>query len=71
VIAGMVVVRREGGDLAFEIAGQEVVLKQDAVLERLPPAAFPARISVSSSLLAATMIQKSSLLENLTLSQRH
>ena len=29
VIAGMVVMRHEGGDLAFEIAGQVVVLKQD------------------------------------------
>jgi hypothetical protein len=38
VIAGMVVVHHEGGDLAFEIAGQVVVLKQDAVLERLMPA---------------------------------
>ena len=38
VIAGMVVVRHEGGDLAFEIAGQIVVLKQDAVFERLMPA---------------------------------
>ena len=38
VIAGMVVVRHEGGDLAFEIAGQVVVLKQDAVFERLMPA---------------------------------
>ncbi len=38
VIAGMVVVLDEGGDLAFEIAGQVVVLKQDAVLERLMPA---------------------------------
>ena len=38
VIAGMVVVRHEGGDLALEIAGQVVVLKQDAVLERLMPA---------------------------------
>ena len=38
VIAGMVVMRHEGGDLAFEIAGQVVVLKQDAVLERLMPA---------------------------------
>jgi hypothetical protein len=34
----MVVLRHEGGDLAFEIAGQVVVLKQDAVLERLMPA---------------------------------
>jgi hypothetical protein len=38
VIAGMVVVRHEGGDLTFEIAGQVVVLEQDAVLERLTPA---------------------------------
>jgi hypothetical protein len=38
VIAGMVVMRHEGGTLAFEIAGQVVVLKQDAVLERLMPA---------------------------------
>jgi hypothetical protein len=38
VIAGMVVMRHEGGDLSFEIAGQVVVLKQDAVLERLMPA---------------------------------
>ena len=35
VIAGMVVVRHEGGDLASEVAGQVVVLKQDAVFERL------------------------------------
>ena len=38
VIARMVVVRHEGGDLAFEIAGQVVILEQDAVLERLMPA---------------------------------
>src|SRR6516162_11122937 len=38
VIAGMVVVVDEGGDLAFEIAGQVIVLEQDAVLERLMPA---------------------------------
>src|ERR1700677_3995073 len=38
VIAGMVVMRHEGGDLAFEIAGHVVVLKQDSVLERLMPA---------------------------------
>ena len=38
VIAGMVVMRHEGRDLAFEIAGQVVVLEQDAVLERLMPA---------------------------------
>ena len=38
VIAGMVVMRHEGRDLAFEIAGQVVMLEQDAVLERLMPA---------------------------------
>ena len=38
VIAGMVVMRDEGRDLAFEVAGQVIVLKQDAVLERLMPA---------------------------------
>ena len=38
MIAGMVVMRHEGGDLAFEIAGQVVMLEQDAVLERLMPA---------------------------------
>jgi hypothetical protein len=38
VISGMVVMRHEGRDLAFEVAGQVVVLKQDAVLERLMPA---------------------------------
>jgi hypothetical protein len=36
----------------------------------LPPVVSPSRISVSSSLLAATMIQKSSLRENLAMSQR-
>ena len=35
VIAAMVVVLDEGGDLALEIAGQVVVFKQDAILERL------------------------------------
>src|SRR6476619_195035 len=38
VIAGMVVMSHEGRDLTFDIAGQVVVLKQDAVLERLMPA---------------------------------
>ena len=38
MIAGMVVMRHEGRDLAFEIAGQVVMLEQDAVLERLMPA---------------------------------
>ena len=37
LIAGMVVMRHEG-DLAFEIAGQVIALKQDAVFERLMPA---------------------------------
>ena len=35
VMAGMVVMRDEGRDLAFEVAGRVVLLKQDAVLERL------------------------------------
>ena len=34
VIAGVVAEHDEGGDLAFEIAGQVVMLKQDSVLER-------------------------------------
>ena len=38
VIAGMVVMVDEGRDLAFEIAGQVIMLEQDAVLERLMPA---------------------------------
>src|SRR5580704_19766844 len=38
VVSGIVVLRHEGRDPAFEIAGQVIVLKQDAVLERLMPA---------------------------------
>ena len=38
VVAAMVVVLDEGLDLGFEIAGQEVVFEQDAVLEGLVPA---------------------------------
>ena len=38
VIAPMVVVLDEGADLGFEIARQEVVFEQDAVLQRLMPA---------------------------------
>jgi hypothetical protein len=38
VLADMVVMRHEGGKLAFEIAGWVIGLKQDAVLERLTPA---------------------------------
>ena len=38
VLSQVVVVGDEGGDLGFEIAGQIVVLQQDAVLERLMPA---------------------------------
>ena len=38
MIAVMVIVLDEGGDLALEIAGQVVVFKQDAILERLMPA---------------------------------
>ena len=37
MIAGMVVMVDEGRDLAFEIAGEVIVLEQDAVLERLMP----------------------------------
>ncbi len=38
VVALMIVVADECGDLGFEVAGQEVVFEQDAVLERLMPA---------------------------------
>ena len=38
VIAAMVVVIDECVDLGLEVAGQIIVLKQDAVLERLMPA---------------------------------
>ena len=38
VIAPMIVVLDEGCDLGFEIAWQEVVFEQDAVLHRLVPA---------------------------------
>ena len=38
VIAGMVVMSHESRDLTIEIAGQVIVLEQDAVLERLMPA---------------------------------
>jgi hypothetical protein len=38
VVSRLVVLGHEGGDLAFEIAGPVIVLKQDAVLERLMPA---------------------------------
>ena len=38
MVSVVVVVRDEGFDLGFEIAGQEVVLQQDAVLHRLVPA---------------------------------
>ena len=38
VVTAVVVVGDEGRDLSFEIAGQEVVFQQDAVLERLVPA---------------------------------
>jgi hypothetical protein len=38
VVLGTAVVRHECCDLAFEIAGQAVVLARDAVLERLMPA---------------------------------
>ena len=38
MVAAVVVVFDEGGDLGFEIAGQEVIFQQDAVLEGLVPA---------------------------------
>ena len=38
VIALMVVMPDKGRDVRFEITGQEVILQQDAVLERLVPA---------------------------------
>jgi hypothetical protein len=38
MIAGMVVVVDEGRELAFEIAGQVIMLEQDSVLEPLMPA---------------------------------
>ena len=38
VVALVVVVLDEGFDLTFQIAGQEVVLQQHTVLERLVPA---------------------------------
>ncbi|MFT5742865.1 MAG: hypothetical protein ACI86S_000927 [Paracoccaceae bacterium] len=37
MVALVVVVIEEGFDLCFEIAQQEVVFQQDAVLERLMP----------------------------------
>jgi hypothetical protein len=37
VVAPVVVVSNEGGNLSLEITGQEVVFQQDAVLERLVP----------------------------------
>ena len=37
MIALMVVVANERSDLVFKVTGQEVVLQQDAVLERLMP----------------------------------
>ena len=38
VVAAMVVMIDEGGDLPLEVARQEVVLQQDAVLQCLVPA---------------------------------
>ena len=38
MVAVVVVVIDEGADLAFQITRQEVVLQQDAVLQRLMPA---------------------------------
>jgi hypothetical protein len=38
VVAAIVVVIDEGGDLPFEVSRQEVVFQQDAVLQGLVPA---------------------------------
>ena len=38
VVAPVIVVLDERRDLAFEVSGQEVVLQQDAVFQRLVPA---------------------------------
>ena len=38
VVSVVIVVVDEGRDLGFEIAGQEVIFQQDAVLEGLMPA---------------------------------
>ena len=40
VVALVVIVLDEGFDLGLEIAGQEVILQKDAVLERLVPAFY-------------------------------
>ena len=37
VVTLMIVVPDEGGNLRFEFSGQEVILEQNAVLERLMP----------------------------------
>ena len=33
VVSAMIVIGNEGADLSFEVAGQEVIFQQDAVLE--------------------------------------
>lgn len=38
VIAAMIVMIDEGGDLRFQVSGQIIVFEQDAVFERLMPA---------------------------------
>jgi hypothetical protein len=38
VVAAMVIVVDEGGNLSFEIARQEIVFQQDAIFEGLVPA---------------------------------
>src|SRR5450631_2395201 len=50
VIADVVIMLDEGADLPFEIAGQVIVLEQDAVLEGLvPPFDFPLGLRVIRS----------------------
>ena len=46
VIPVLIVVADEGVDLGFQVAGQVVVIKQDAVLERLMPTFDFASISM-------------------------
>ena len=38
MVTPVIVVLNEGGDLDFQVARQEVVFEQDAVLQRLMPA---------------------------------
>jgi hypothetical protein len=61
VIAAMVVVIDERVDLGLEVAGQIIVLKQDAVLECLMPALDAGRRVFSLNSSAAFMMMKAEL----------